>query len=163
MNLPSSRTCWTGGGDVVGTSLAVLGDRGRQDYGTLLLVGDGGAVAEADGVGGSMSVGPPTMSSAYHRGSGWLGDIAIPHHGQLHLADLRVLPRSGLTTEEIGDALVTQASEVTAGSQVLAITSTDLADHASPSATMADTGSPAAKVALSHFSLSPLEREPLGK
>ena len=65
--------------------------------------------------------------------------------------------------EQVGDALVTQAPEGTARSQVFAVTSTDLADHASPSATVADTGSLVTKVAVSHFSLSPLERAPLGK
>lgn len=79
------------------------------------------------------------------------------------MADSGMVPQSGLTMEQVGDALVTQTSKGTAGSQVLAVTSTDLADHPSPSATVADTGSLMTKIALSHFSLSPLEREPLGK
>jgi hypothetical protein len=79
------------------------------------------------------------------------------------VADTRVVPQSGLTVEQIGDALVTQAPEGTTGRQVLAVTSTDFADHASPSATVAHTGSLVTKIAVSHFSLSPLEREPLGK
>ncbi len=110
-----------------------------------------------------MPVGPPTMSSAYHPGSRWSGDIAGPHDGQLHVADSGIVTQSGLTMEQVGDAHVTQSSEGTAGSQVLAVTSTDLADHASPSATVTDTGSLMTNVAVSHFSLSPLEREPLGK
>jgi hypothetical protein len=65
--------------------------------------------------------------------------------------------------EQVGDALVTQAPECTTGCQVLAVASTNLADHASPSAAMADSGSLVTEIAVSHFSLSPLEREPLGK
>jgi len=110
-----------------------------------------------------MPVGPPMMSPAYHLGRRWSGDIAGPQDGQLHVADYRIVPQGGLAMEQLGDALVTQATERTAGWQVLAVTSTDLADCASPSATMADTGSLVTKIAIAHFSLSPLEREPLGK
>ena len=108
-------------------------------------------------------MGPPTMSSAYHPSSKRSGDIAGPHDSQLHVADSGILPQSALTMEQIGDALVTQASEGTAGWQELAIASMDLADNASPSATVADTWSLVTKIAISHVSLSPLEREPLGK
>jgi hypothetical protein len=110
-----------------------------------------------------MPVGPPTMPSAYHPNSGCSGDIAGPHDSQPHVADPGIVPQGALTVEQLGDALVTQATERTAGWQVLAVTSTDLADCASPSATMADTGSLVTKIAIAHFSLSPLEREPLGK
>jgi hypothetical protein len=79
------------------------------------------------------------------------------------VADARIVAQGGLTMKEVGDALVTQASEGTAGGDVLAIASTHLADNASPSAPVAHTGSLVTKIALSHFSLSPLEREPLGK
>jgi hypothetical protein len=65
--------------------------------------------------------------------------------------------------EQVGHALVTQTTEGPAGRKVLAVTSTHLAHCASPSATMADTGSLVTKIAIAHFSLSPLEREPLGK
>jgi hypothetical protein len=100
--------------------------------------------------------------SDYHRG--WSGDIAVPNDGQLDVTDPGVVPESGLAVEQGGDALVTEATEGTAGGQVLAVPSTDLADHPSPSAAMADTGSLMTKIAaVSHFSLSPLEREPLGK
>jgi hypothetical protein len=110
-----------------------------------------------------MAVGPPAMPSAYHLGSRWSGDIAGPHDGQPHVANPGVVAQGALTMEQVGDALVAQAPEGTARRQELAITSTDLADGTSPSATVADTGSLVTKIAISHFSLSPLEREPLGK
>jgi hypothetical protein len=110
-----------------------------------------------------MAVGPPAMPSAYHLSRGCSGDIAGPHHGQLHMTDPRIVPQGALAVEQVGDALVTQATEGAAGRQVLAVTSTDLAHCASPSATMADTGSLVTKIAIAHFSLSPLEPEPLGK
>jgi hypothetical protein len=103
--------------------------------------------------------------SDYHdRDNRCSGDIAVPHDGQLDVADPGVGPESGLAVEQGGDALVTEATEDTAGGKKLAVTSTDLADHCLPSATMADTVSLVTKVAaVSHVSLSPLEREPLGK
>jgi hypothetical protein len=103
------------------------------------------------------------MSSAYHPSSSWSGDIAGPHDRELHVAHPSTVPQGGLTMEQVSDALVAQASEGTTRCQVLAVTSTDLADHASPSAAMADSGSLVTEIAVSHFSLSPLEREPLGK
>jgi hypothetical protein len=99
----------------------------------------------------------------YHRASRWSGDIAVPKDGQLDVTNTGVVPQGGLAVEKVGDALVAQASKGTARGEVLAIGSTELADHSSPSATVADTGSMVTKVAVSHFSLSPLEREPLGK
>jgi hypothetical protein len=103
------------------------------------------------------------MSSAYHPSSSWSGDIAGPHDREFHVADSGIVPQGGLTMEQVGDALVTQASETATRRQVLTVTATDLADHASPSAAVADTGSLVTEIAVSHFSLSPLEREPLGK
>jgi hypothetical protein len=65
--------------------------------------------------------------------------------------------------EQVTEALVTQASKGATGGQIFAVGSTDLADHSCPSTTMADTGSLVTQVAVSHVSLSPLERESLGK
>jgi hypothetical protein len=79
------------------------------------------------------------------------------------VADPGIVPQRTLTMEQVGDALVAQTTEGTAGRQVLAVTTTDRTDRASPSATVADTGSLVTKIAISHVSLSPLEREPLGK
>jgi hypothetical protein len=111
-----------------------------------------------------MPMGPTLMLSAdYHRGSWWSGDIAIPEHSELDVTHTWVVTQGGLTMEEGGDALVTQATEGPARGEILAIASTDLADYSSPSTTVADPGSLVTKVAVSHFSLSPLEREPLGK
>ena len=110
-----------------------------------------------------MPVGPPMMSPAYHLGRRWSGDIAGPHDSQPHVADPGIVPQGALTMEQLGDALVTQTTEGTPRGQVLAVTSADFADHPSPSATVADTRSLMTKIAVSHFSLSPLEREPLGK
>jgi hypothetical protein len=111
-----------------------------------------------------MAVGPPAVFSAgYHVGSRWSGDIAVSQDGQLDVVHTGVGPQCGLTMEEGGDTFVTQATEGTARGEVFAVASTDLADRSSPSATVADPGSLVSKVAVSHFSLSPLEREPLGK
>jgi hypothetical protein len=110
-----------------------------------------------------MAVGPPTMLAAYHPRCRCSGDIAGPHDGQPHVADPGIVPQRALTMEQVGGALVTQAPERTPGRQVLAVDSTDLADCASPSASVTDTGSLVTKIAIAHFSLSPLEREPLGK
>jgi hypothetical protein len=74
-----------------------------------------------------------------------------------------VVAQSSLPVEKVCNALVTQPSEGTAGSQILTVASTDLADQASPTAPMAHTGSLVTKVAVWHISLSPLKREPLGK
>jgi hypothetical protein len=110
-----------------------------------------------------MPVRPPTMSSAYHLEEGWSGDIASPHHGQLHVADPGIVAPRRLGMKEVGHAIVTEAPEGPACGQIFAVSSTHLADLASPSATVADTGSLMTKVALSHFSLSPWNGRPLGK
>jgi hypothetical protein len=123
----------------------------------------GRLISGTDRRGWSMPVGPPTMPSAYHLRSRRSGDIAGSYDGQLHVADSGIIPQSGLTMEQLGNALVTQAPEGAAGGQELAVTSTNFADNASPSATVADTWSLVTKIAISHVSLSPLEREPLGK
>ena len=103
------------------------------------------------------------MSSAYHSRAQRSGDIAGPHDGQLRVADPETVPPSGLAMEQVIEALVTQAPEGTTGNQVFSVGPADLTDHAAPSTTMADTGPLAPQVAVSHFSLSPLERESLGK
>jgi hypothetical protein len=110
-----------------------------------------------------MPVGPPMMSSAYHSRAHRSGDIARPHDGQLRVAERGVVPLSGLPMEQVSEALVTQTPESTTGNQVFAVGPTDLTDHAAPSTTMADTGALVTQVTVSHVSLSPLERESLGK
>jgi hypothetical protein len=110
-----------------------------------------------------MPVGPPMMSSAYHSRAQRSGDIARPYDGELRVANPGLVPQSGLAMEQVSEALVTQAPESTTGDQVFAIGPSDLTDHACPSTTMAHAGSLMTQVAVSHFSLSPLERESLGK
>ena len=110
-----------------------------------------------------MPVGPPMMSSAYHSRPHRSGDIARPHDGQLRVADPGVIPPSSLAMEQVTEAFVTQAPEGTTGGQIFAVCPADLTHHAFPSTTMADTGSLVTQVAVSHVSLSPLERESLGK
>jgi hypothetical protein len=111
-----------------------------------------------------MPVGPPTMSSAYHVMIGRSGDIAIPHDGQFRVANHPVFPQRRLAEEQVSDALGTKPTERSPRRQVLAVITADLPDGSSPSAAMAHPGTLMGEVvAVSHFSLSPLERGALGK
>jgi hypothetical protein len=106
-----------------------------------------------------VSVRPTTMTTAYHRRNSGSGDIAIPHDGEFRLGHNRAFPQGRLAMEEVGDAFGTEATEGPPGSQVPAVTTTDLPDGSSPSAAMAYPRALVGKtVADSHFSLSPLER-----
>jgi hypothetical protein len=110
-----------------------------------------------------MPVGPPTMSSAYHVMIESSGDIAIPYEVQFRLANHPVFPQRRLANEQVSDAVGTKATERPPRRQVLAVTTADFPDGSSPSAAMAYPGALMGEVvAVSHFSLSPLERGALG-
>jgi hypothetical protein len=109
------------------------------------------------------------VSSAYHRKAPLSGDIPISHDstshdGQLHMSDPVSLAGDRLPVEEVGDAVVAQASEATTGDDISAPTPTDLADVPPPATAVTH---PVALFAnnraVSHFSLSALRKQAAGK
>jgi hypothetical protein len=97
----------------------------------------------------------------YHLVNRLSGDISVLDDRQRAMSESHV--GSSVTIKQIGGTLITEASTSAATGQVLAVTSTDLADRPSPSATMADSRALVTKAtAVWHFSLSTLVREPLG-
>jgi hypothetical protein len=111
-----------------------------------------------------MPMGPPMMSSTYHSGCRWLGDITIPRESQLCATGAGLFPLTGLTVKQVSDALAAKAPVRTTGREAFSISAADLSNYPAPATSMTNARPLMTEAtAVSHFSLSPLEREPLGK
>jgi hypothetical protein len=107
-----------------------------------------------------MAMGPPLMPPDYHRSADRSGDISVLQDRQSDVSNTLILPKLGLAMEKHRHALLTKPAVGSPGYQVLAVTSTHLADGSPPPAAMTDSRPLVTEGAvLCHMSLSPLNED----